>query len=152
MSRKKQTARYVIEINDWGCGTMIKDTLTGKEIDAPAEETVNLCLAEMNRLATEVERLKAVITIEQRTNQGLQQTPEWSEIARMTAECRRLEAENNRLRSSSFVTAVPVEQYERLRKAGDAMARIIAPPTHGTGEWDGEWDAWNAAKEGKDAQ
>lgn len=40
-------------------------------------------------------------------------------------------------------------EVERLRKAGDAMARIIAPPTHGTGEWDGEWDAWNAAKEGK---
>ena len=56
--RKKQTGRYVVEINDWGCGTMIKDTLTGKEIDAPAEETVNLCLAEMNRLAAEVERLK----------------------------------------------------------------------------------------------
>ena len=56
--RKKQTGRYVVEINDWGCGTMIKDTLTGKEIDAPAEETVNLCLAEMNRLASEVERLR----------------------------------------------------------------------------------------------
>lgn len=40
-------------------------------------------------------------------------------------------------------------EVERLRKAGDAMARIIAPPTHGTGEWDGEWEAWNAAKEGK---
>ena len=56
--RKKQTGRYIVEINDWGCGTMIKDTLTGKEIDAPAEETVNLCLAEMNRLSTEVERLR----------------------------------------------------------------------------------------------
>ena len=40
-------------------------------------------------------------------------------------------------------------EVELRRKAGDAMARIIAPPTHGTGEWDGEWDAWNAAKEGK---
>ena len=59
--RKKQTGRYVVEINDWGCGTMIKDTLTGKEIDAPAEETVNLCLAEMNRLAAEVERLRKAI-------------------------------------------------------------------------------------------
>lgn len=83
-------------------------------------------------LNSEVERLKAVSTIEQRTIQGLQRTPEWSEIARLTAYCRELEAE-----------------VERLRKAGDEMARIIAPPTHGTGEWDGEWDAWRAAKEGK---
>lgn len=32
-------------------------------------------------------------------------------------------AEVERLRASSFVTAVPVEQYERLIKAGDAMAK-----------------------------
>lgn len=32
-----------------------------------------------------------------------------------------LKAEVERLRASSFVTAVPVEQYERLLKAGDAM-------------------------------
>ena len=113
--RKKQTGRYVVEINDWGCGTMIKDTLTGKEIDAPAEETVNLCLAEMNRLAAEVERLTKAI-------EG----------------------------SSYYFMSIKLNvENARLRKAGDAMARIIAPPTHGTGEWDGEWDAWNAAKEGK---
>ena len=34
----------------------------------------------------------------------------------------RLKAEVERLRASSFVTAVPVEQYERLREAGDALA------------------------------
>ena len=56
----------------------------------------------------------------------------WSEMVKAMEENARLKAE-----------------VERLRKAGDAMARIIAPPTHGTGEWDGEWDAWNAAKEGK---
>ena len=38
-------------------------------------------------------------------------------------------------------------EVERLRKAGDAMATIIKPPAHGTGEWDGEYDAWFAAKE-----
>ena len=54
---KKQTGRYIVEINDWGCGTLIKDTLTGKEIDAPAEETINLCIMEMNQLAAKVERL-----------------------------------------------------------------------------------------------
>ena len=48
-------------------------------------------LAEKQRLQAEVERLKAVSTIEQRTIQGLQQTPEWSEIARLTAYCRELE-------------------------------------------------------------
>ena len=47
-------------------------------------------------LKAEVERLKAVSTIEQRTIQGLQQTPEWSEIARLTAYCRELEAKLNR--------------------------------------------------------
>ena len=39
------------------------------------------------------------------------------------------------------------DENERLRKAGDAMATIIKPPAHGTGEWDGEYDAWFAAKE-----
>lgn len=39
----------------------------------------------------------------------------------------RLKAEVERLRASSFVTAVPVEQYERLRKAGDELAKCITP-------------------------
>ena len=67
-----------------------------------------------------------------------------------------LKAEVDALKLGSLLTAVDVLQFiklkeenERLRKAGDAMARIIAPPTHGTGEWDGEWEAWLAAKEGK---
>ena len=37
-------------------------------------------------------------------------------------EVTRLKAEVERLRASSFVTAVSVEQYERLREAGDALA------------------------------
>lgn len=48
-------------------------------------------------LNSEVERLKAVSTIEQRTIQGLQQTPEWSEIARLTAYCRELEGKVSHL-------------------------------------------------------
>ena len=60
----------------------------------------------------------------------------------------RLKAEVERLRASSFVTAVPVEHYERVIKAGDIIARIIAPPAHGPGEWDGEWYAWHNAKSG----
>ena len=59
----------------------------------------------------------------------------------------RLKAEVERLRASSFVTAVPVEEYERVVKAGDAMA-----------DWMDELGSpravpfimdWNAAKEGK---
>ena len=52
---------------------------------------------EIDRLKAEVERLKAVSTIEQRTIQGLQQTPEWSEIARLTAYCRELEGKVSHL-------------------------------------------------------
>ena len=65
----------------------------------------------------------------------------------------KLKAEVDRLRASSFVTAVPVEQYERVIKAGDAMA-FNYEQMHGI---DGVYDSdlmkfvarWNAAKEGK---
>ena len=68
-------------------------------------------------------------------------------INTLEAENARLKAEVERLRAASFVTAVPVEQYERVVKAGDAMA-----------DWMDELgapravpfvQAWNAAKEGK---
>jgi hypothetical protein len=58
-----------------------------------------------------------------------------------------LQQELAELRASSFVTAVPVEQYERVVKAGDAMA-----------DWMDElgspravpfFQRWQAAKEGK---
>ena len=52
-----------------------------------------------------------------------------------------LQQELARLRASSFVTAVPVEQYERVVKAGDAMAADLPPF--------GSVKDWNAAKEGK---
>jgi len=62
-------------------------------------------------------------------------------------------AELERLRASSFVTAVPVEQYERLTKAGDAMAEAIDEHRHGKG---GAWgigflvrENWKTAKWGK---
>ena len=63
----------------------------------------------------------------------------------------RLKAEVERLRASSFVTAVPVEQYERVIKAGDAMAKRTE---FFQKRWDAdelcqEVEAWNAAKEGK---
>lgn len=64
--------------------------------------------------------------------------------------------ELDELRASSFVTAVPVEQYERLRKAGDAMALCITE--FRCGKYGNAldkvggfyvWQDWNAAKEGK---
>jgi len=75
---------------------------------------------------------------------------QWSEMIQAMEENARLKAEVERLRASSFVTAVPVEQYERVIKAGDEVLR----------EWSSgdEKDArnfmkalvvWNAAKEGK---
>lgn len=43
---------------------------------------------------------------------------EWKDYAALAAE-------NERLRSASFVTAVPSEQYERLCSAGDELARLV---------------------------
>ena len=59
-------------------------------------------------------------------------------------EVTRLKADVERLRASSFVTAVPVEQYERLVKAGDAVCE--SPYLW---ETDPAVIAWRAAKEGK---
>lgn len=55
--------------------------------------------------------------------------------------------ELKRLRASSFVTAVPVEQYERVVKAGDAMANWM--DELGSPRAVPFFQAWNAAKEGK---
>ena len=66
-----------------------------------------------------------------------------------------LQEENARLRASSFVTAVPVEQYERLRKAGDAMASSIQFNEEMAQDYNGPTivhqcvQRWLAAKEGK---
>ena len=64
----------------------------------------------------------------------------WQKLAQVTKD------EVARLRASSFVTAVPVEQYERVVKAGDAMAKVIDDDYLNTLQ---VWIDWNAAKEGK---
>ena len=70
-------------------------------------------------------------------------------------EVTRLKAEVERLRASSFVTAVPVEQYERVVKAGDAMASSIQFNEEMAQDYNGPTivhqcvQRWNAAKEGK---
>ena len=60
------------------------------------------------------------------------------DYARLHSQFANSEQENARLKA----------EVERLRKAGDIIARIIAPPAHGPGEWDGEWYAWHNAKSG----
>ena len=76
----------------------------------------------------------------------------YDDYADLKAENDRLQQELARLRASSFVTAVPVEQYEQVVKAGDllcfhyiSLARKRWPddplPSSVTD--------WNAAKEGK---
>ena len=73
--------------------------------------------------------------------------PRWKEMCdELDARCNELKAELARLRASSFVTAVPVEQYERVVKAGDALAEAVGDPTI---DWPPREAAWNAAKEGK---
>lgn len=69
---------------------------------------------------------------------------EWEEYAKLSVEVRRL-------RKASFVTAVPVEHYERIIQAGDAMQTRL---NFFQKRWDNdelceEAEAWNAAKEGK---
>ena len=72
-------------------------------------------------------------------------------------EVTRLKAENERLRAASFVTAVPVKHYERLLKAGDAVALDYAERIEiEAGETAKTLmktlpvlREWNAAKEGK---
>lgn len=52
-----------------------------------------------------------------------------------------LKDEVERLRSSSFTTAVPSEKYEEMLKAGDAMADFLGPCS--------AVRKWNKAKESK---
>jgi len=80
--------------------------------------------------------------------------PRWKEICdELDARCNELKAENQRLRESSFVTAVPSHQYERVIKAGDSMAKRTE---FFQKRWDAdelcqEVEAWNAAKNGWNA-
>ena len=57
---RKGKNRYIVEVNDWGCGLMIKDTQTGREIDAPDDEVITLCIKEMNSLAKELDTVRSV--------------------------------------------------------------------------------------------
>lgn len=69
-----------------------------------------------------------------------------------------LTGELTKLRSSSFVTAVPAEQYERLLKAGNLMAKHFEYLSEWNQNKDGSplihpsLKAWLAAKEGRDTK
>lgn len=49
----------------------------------------------------------------------------WAEMVLALSEVKRLRAENERLRASSFVTAVPVEDYERLKAEVERLTDSI---------------------------
>ena len=108
----------------------------GNECRALSEENA--------RLKADVERLKSLCD---NLGMGGKHT-----ITAIMEENARLKAEVERLRASSFVTAVPVEQYERLIKAGDAMADEIIGCYNAEGYDPADSETllkWNAAKEGK---
>ena len=99
---------------------------------------------EVARLKAEVERLRKLFADTER----LMLLDGEYEAAKVGTYAR-LKAEVERLRASSFVTAVPVEQYERLVKAGDAMASaLILFEMKSEEERQGRIKAWSAAKEG----
>ena len=75
---------------------MIKDTQTGREIDAPEDEVITLCIKEMNSLAKELDTVRSVA----QDNQD---------------ELKATRVENARLKA----------EVERLRKHGDAMAEAL---------------------------
>ncbi len=98
------------------------------DIDRLRDRHGELC-AENARLKAEVERLK-------------QQVDYW----RIESDCNhgrwlRCLEDLEHLRASSFVTAVPSEQYERVIKAGDKMANNLSHIG-----WQIGVDEWNAAK------
>ena len=169
---RKGKNRYIVEVNEWGCGLMIKDTQTGREIDAPDDEVITLCIKEMNslakeldtvrsvaednqaelkatrienaRLKAEVERLEAVI--ESHKDAGLRVFAILDEERRLT---KHLKAEVERLTAFTTRTIIPNDelqaQVERLTKAGDNLVYVVTE--HPVAE--PFVKAWFAAKEGK---
>lgn len=63
---------------------------------------------------------------------------EFDSIEKMNAKFFEMKEELERLRSASFITAVPSEKYEEIVKAGDALADFLGPC--------GAVRKWNKAK------
>ena len=108
-------------------------------------------------LAAENARLKAEVERLTERNKFLEQIDSYLQDANQHSfeqRCNELEAEVERLRAASFVTAVPVEQYERVVRAGDDLACALAAfhiIHRGSIDSTKQEDLvkWNAAKEGK---
>ena len=105
------------------------------------------------RLQAEIDLMKVTSQLDQRTIRNLHQTPQWSEIARLTADYRKLEVENSDLKaeferlrntdpnsiSGSTIMSDPAwsiacfrfhrenerAEIARLRKAGDNLERVL---------------------------
>jgi hypothetical protein len=104
-----------------------------------AEHWINQTAEENARLKAEVDRLEHQVNY-------------WRIEAEVdNARWLRCLQDLEELRASSFVTAVPAHQYERIVKAGDAMAERLMyqgyPAT--VPAWNAAKNGWNAAKEGK---
>ena len=101
----------------------------------------------MSKHYTQSESMKA---LEQSLNDHMEICSLRGKVKRLKAKNARLKAEVARLRASSFVTAVPVEHYERVVKAGDAVVADLEYLTKSG--WFNKCKSvklWNAAKEGK---
>jgi predicted nuclease with TOPRIM domain len=116
---RKGKNRYIVEVNEWGCGLMIKDTQTGNEIDAPEDEVITLCIKEMNSLAKELDTVRSVA----QDNQD---------------ELKATRIENARLKA----------EVERLTKAGDELERVLTSKMSSYEVGNASFQ-WRAAKEGK---
>lgn len=104
------------------------------------ESDLSHARVEISFLKAEVKRLSAADSYLQDANEHA-----------FEKRCDELEAEVERLRASSFVTAVPVEQYVRVIKAGDELLDgwIGMYGDHKGSMAEDYIKLWNAAKDGK---
>jgi cell division protein FtsB len=133
---RKGKNRYIVEVNDWGCGLMIKDTQTGREIDAPDDEVITLCIKEMNSLAKELDTVRSVAQDNQAELKATR-----IENARLKAEVERLttiapkglfdfSVENlTRLFKDGRIAEVSYEAERSQWYCADAYARCVRAET-----------------------
>ena len=134
-----------------GCNRTLRETIEEQDIQIEAlkRDLLEKTAAVRSQFAnSEQENARLNNYIERLEVRNAELVPE---NARLQAEVESVRQVAQELRASSFVTAVSVEQYERVVKAGDALAVVIAYELRID---EGEElpicvQAWNAAKEGK---
>jgi hypothetical protein len=99
----------------------------------------------MSKFHKQSESMKA---LEQSLNDHMEICSLKRQVKRLKAKVAKLKAEVERLRASSFVTAVPCEQYDRVVDAGDSIISITCQHVHPTMA-NLALREWKAAKEGK---